>query len=330
MTVKEYQTDPIKKYARKVATVESGNNPNAKNPYSSAGGLHQFLESSFTGISDKYNLGYSAEDRFDPKKSERAFELFTKDNEKVLRKTLGDNITDGDRYLAHFLGAGGANKFFQAYKQNPNADASTVFSPQVIAANKSVLSGKKLQDVYQWANAKMDIDVDNVTQNFINYETPQNSINFTESPVDLKELPEQPKEVTEAKESLKQQTNEFNFLKDLQTFQSKQPQQIAQETQQQQLKAPNILGIYEQVSQFVENPLMQEGGIIEDNLGYLNPQNIGKVVRINSPNITMKGVNIPLLGIDNLGNKQIMLPNQDYKFQGTSVTEYPLQKYFSK
>jgi|TARA_R110002020_G_scaffold137687_2_gene307082 hypothetical protein len=43
-------------------------------------------------------------------------------------------------------------------------------------------------------------------------------------------------------------------------------------------------------------------------------------------NITMKGVNIPLLGIDNLGNQKIMKPGKNYKFKGDSVLEIPLPK----
>jgi hypothetical protein len=37
----------------------------------------------------------------------------------------------------------------------------------------------------------------------------------------------------------------------------------------------------------------------------------------------MKGVNYPVLGIDDLGNQQMMMPGQDYKFPGNYVTEIP-------
>jgi hypothetical protein len=39
--------------------------------------------------------------------------------------------------------------------------------------------------------------------------------------------------------------------------------------------------------------------------------------------ITMKGVDFPVLGIDNLGNRKFMHPGQDYKFPGDYVTEIP-------
>ena len=42
---------------------------------------------------------------------------------------------------------------------------------------------------------------------------------------------------------------------------------------------------------------------------------------IPSGDITMKGVNFPVKGVDNLGNTKIMKPDKDYKFPGTIVTE---------
>jgi len=50
-----------------------------------------------------------------------------------------------------------------------------------------------------------------------------------------------------------------------------------------------------------------------------NPYNI-----IPSGNITMKDVDFPVFGIDNLGNIEIMMPGGEYKFPGSSVFEIPL------
>ena len=65
------------------------------------------------------------------------------------------------------------------------------------------------------------------------------------------------------------------------------------------------------------------------NTGYLpdspdrhNPMNI-----IPSNQITMNKVPFPIMGIDNLGNRQMMLPGMDYTFPGQYVTEIPLGKY---
>jgi hypothetical protein len=49
----------------------------------------------------------------------------------------------------------------------------------------------------------------------------------------------------------------------------------------------------------------------------------GEVTIIPSSDITMKGVNYPVLGIDNLGNQQMMMPGGEYTFPGDYVTEYP-------
>jgi hypothetical protein len=49
----------------------------------------------------------------------------------------------------------------------------------------------------------------------------------------------------------------------------------------------------------------------------------GEVTIIPSSDITMKGVNYPVLGIDNLGNQQMMMPGGEYTFPGNYVTEIP-------
>lgn len=69
-----------------------------------------------------------------------------------------------------------------------------------------------------------------------------------------------------------------------------------------------------------------KGGVIKDDMGYWNPKNHGKVVEINSPNITMQGVSEPLLGIDNTGNHQMMYPGNNYSFSGSKVTEFPIDE----
>ncbi len=66
----------------------------------------------------------------------------------------------------------------------------------------------------------------------------------------------------------------------------------------------------------------QQGGVIEDNRGqWAHP---GKVTKINSNNITMKGVPYPVLGVSDTGQKKIMKPGKNYKFKGKSVTEFPI------
>jgi hypothetical protein len=70
----------------------------------------------------------------------------------------------------------------------------------------------------------------------------------------------------------------------------------------------------------------KEGGVVKDDMGYWNPDNHGKVVEIDSNNITMEGVDQPLIGISDEGDQQYMLPGKNYKFKGKKVREYPVAK----
>ena len=52
-----------------------------------------------------------------------------------------------------------------------------------------------------------------------------------------------------------------------------------------------------------------------------NPYNI-----IPSGDITMKGVEFSVYGVDNKGNEKIMEPGKDYEFEGHTVLEIPLKQ----
>lgn len=68
----------------------------------------------------------------------------------------------------------------------------------------------------------------------------------------------------------------------------------------------------------------QNGTIIEDSLGqWAHP---GQITKIPSNEITMQGVNYPVLGISDTGDIQMMQPGQDYTFDGNSVTEIPMMQ----
>ena len=68
----------------------------------------------------------------------------------------------------------------------------------------------------------------------------------------------------------------------------------------------------------------KEGGVIEDDMGqWAHP---GKITKINSNQITMKGVDYPVLGVSDEGDTQMMYPDQEYTFKGKTVTEYPQKK----
>jgi len=77
---------------------------------------------------------------------------------------------------------------------------------------------------------------------------------------------------------------------------------------------------------YKEVPKKEQGGVVKDDMGYWNPDNYGKVVEIDSPYITMEGVDEPLIGISDEGDKKYMIPGKNYKFKGKKVREYPVAK----
>lgn len=68
----------------------------------------------------------------------------------------------------------------------------------------------------------------------------------------------------------------------------------------------------------------KDGKVIKDNMGqWAHP---GEITEIDSPYITMKGVDYPVLGISDEGDVQMMYPDEDYEFIGNKVTEYPMAR----
>lgn len=73
---------------------------------------------------------------------------------------------------------------------------------------------------------------------------------------------------------------------------------------------------------------LAEDGITLSKTGYkANSKDRNKPsLRIPSRNITMDNVPHPVLGVDSLGNQQIMMPGENYQFPGEYVDEFPLAK----
>ena len=86
-----------------IAQIESGGDPNARNPRSSARGLYQFM--SYTG--PEYQMP-TERDRLDPAKSGMGAARMMAQNAKRLRDVLGREPTAGELYMAHQQGGGGA------------------------------------------------------------------------------------------------------------------------------------------------------------------------------------------------------------------------------
>ena len=65
-----------------------------------------------------------------------------------------------------------------------------------------------------------------------------------------------------------------------------------------------------------------KGGVIKDDMGqWTHP---GEITQINSNDITMQGVDYPVLGVSDTGDTKLMQPGENYKFKGKKVTEFPI------
>jgi hypothetical protein len=127
-------------YLDRLKMAESGGRADVKAATSSATGHHQFVDSTWKSLTQKYKLNYSLEDRKDPVKSREVAALFTDENRQILSKTLGKEPTDAQLYSAHFLGTTGAKKFLSA---KPFELATKVVSKDQVAANKSIFFDKE-------------------------------------------------------------------------------------------------------------------------------------------------------------------------------------------
>ena len=79
---------------------------------------------------------------------------------------------------------------------------------------------------------------------------------------------------------------------------------------------------YQEGLDFKPKTISQNGSVIKDDRGqWAYP---GEITEIGSNNITMQGVDYPVLGVSDTGDTKMMYPDQDYKFDGKKVTEYPM------
>ena len=81
-----------------------------------------------------------------------------KDNAKIIKNAVaaaGKPLDAAALYSANFFGAGGAKTFFEALARDPNTPMTSVFKPNVIAANKW-LAGHTTGSLYNWLQEKMN------------------------------------------------------------------------------------------------------------------------------------------------------------------------------
>lgn len=145
-------------FVNKLVGVESGFDPMAKNPRSSAAGLGQFIDSTWLqylkerqpGLVDRVGEREALRLKFDPEMSRDAIDWYKGKNAAVL-SSAGYEPSEGNLYLAHFLGGQGAKKILGA---DPDAPASSILGEGVIRANP-FLKNMTAADVANWSNRKM-------------------------------------------------------------------------------------------------------------------------------------------------------------------------------
>ena len=156
-------------YLLATAKIESGLNAEVKAPTSSATGLFQFIDQTwlmtmkesgaefgygrYADAIEKSPSGrYTVRDpalraeilnlRKNPTANAAMAGALTRYNAARLKARIGRDATDGELYMAHFLGAGGASRLINAAGNSPQAKAATLF-PRAAAANPSIFYDKQ-------------------------------------------------------------------------------------------------------------------------------------------------------------------------------------------
>jgi hypothetical protein len=172
-------------YLLAAAKMESDFNPTAGAATSSAHGLYQFIDqtwlatvkeaggqfgySQYADAITKTSSGdYTVSDpsmyrsimklRDDPVASSAMAGALTQSNSFQLTGKIGRRPTDGELYMAHFLGVGGAATLINSAVDNPQASAAKMF-PSAAAANRSIFydrqgDARSVSDVYAVLNAR--------------------------------------------------------------------------------------------------------------------------------------------------------------------------------
>jgi hypothetical protein len=175
-------------YLVAAAKIESNLNPQAAAPTSSARGLYQFIEQTWLGtvkeagaafgyeryadaIARQPSGRYEVSDpamrseilalRKDPAANAAMAGVLTRSNSFKLTGVLGRRPSDGELYIAHFLGAGGASRLISNVQNNPQASAAAMF-PRAAAANRSIFydrsgTSRSVSQVYAELTGRFDV-----------------------------------------------------------------------------------------------------------------------------------------------------------------------------
>jgi hypothetical protein len=151
-------------YLLTTAKIESNFNPSAQASTSSAKGLYQFIDQTWLGTmkQDGAALGlgryadaitrtsdgrYAVSDpgmrtailqlRSDPKASAMLAGALTRNNAALVSSSIRRQPSNGELYIAHFLGADGAGKLINGASKYPRRSAAAMF-PHAAAANHTI------------------------------------------------------------------------------------------------------------------------------------------------------------------------------------------------
>jgi len=158
----------IKALVDRITMSESQGNPDARNKFSSAAGLGQFINATWMGLIKKHrpDLAGNLSDkeildlRKDPDLSREMTARYVEQNTSILMKK-GLPVTPGALYLAHFAGPGGAAAILSAPEE---VDAATVIASvdgqpgktrEKIVNGNPFLKGFTVKDLKNWAHLKM-------------------------------------------------------------------------------------------------------------------------------------------------------------------------------
>ena len=157
--------DDLDAVAGRIIGVESGGNPNARNPASSATGPGQFIDETWLATIRRHrpDLAINRSEaqilalRGDSGISREMTKAYAADN-RALLAAEGLPVDAGALYLGHFLGPGG---MVTAMRAAPDAPIGAVMSRAAIAANRNIRYGGKflpdftVADLRRWAEVKM-------------------------------------------------------------------------------------------------------------------------------------------------------------------------------
>nr|DAY19055.1 MAG TPA: putative lysin [Caudoviricetes sp.] len=149
----------INRAVAKIIQNESGGDPNIPNKNSTAKGLGQFIDSTWLTMVKRYRPDIAAGKsnaqiialKTNAPLAREMTTRYVEENARALR-SAGMPVTDGNLYLAHFLGAGGAIKLLSA--QDKSQPVVNLVGQKVVDANRFI-QGKSVQWVIDWTARKM-------------------------------------------------------------------------------------------------------------------------------------------------------------------------------